>query len=228
MAINQKHAFWEAFVIAVFIFGLGVLIGVFIENSRAGEITGLYLQSEINLLDIQIQTQTLELENLNCEQAIHNNIKFGDKIYNEAKLLTRYEDASRITEELKQQHRRYDLLRNLFWINSIKIKQKCGPEFSTVVYLYEYEPDLVTERNKQVVFSRYLGEIKQKFEDKIVLIPIAINMNLDSVEIMISKYGINQTSIIVDEKLIITELDELFEIDQFLENLQYTSHPNNP
>ena len=217
MALNQKHAFWEALIISIFIFGLGILIGVFIENSRAGRISDLYMQSQVNFLDIQIQTQILDLQNLDCKQAIENNINFGNKIYEEALLLTEYEESSRITNEIKEQHRRYDLLRNLFWINSIKIKEKC-PGFSTVVYLYEYEPEEIVEKNKEVVFSRYLEELKEKFKDNILLIPIAFNMNLDSVDIMAEKYGINKTSIIVDEDLIVSGLENLYLIDEYFKD----------
>ena len=71
---SQKNVFWEALVIALFIFGIGILIGIFIENSRAGEISEMYLESELNLLDIKIQTEILGLSNLNCEEAIIKNI----------------------------------------------------------------------------------------------------------------------------------------------------------
>jgi len=214
---NQKNAFWEALLVAVLIFGIGILFGVFIENTRADEIAKLYLQSEVNLLDVRIGTEVINLDLLNCEQAIKKNIEFGDKIYNEAKLLTKYEKASRITEALIEQHKRYDLLRTLFWINSIKVKQKCNQSFHTVVYLYNYEPEEIIEKNKQVIFSRYLSEVKQKYGNQIVLIPIAKNLNLDSINTLTQIYNINQTSIIINEELIITELEELFQINDYLE-----------
>ena len=210
---SDKHVFWEALVIAIFIFGLGILLGIFIENSRAVEISEMYLKSEINLLDVKVQTEILNLEDINCEQAIVKNIEFGDKIYEDAKKLKDYEDASRISESLKEQHRRYDLLRTLFWINSIKIREKCKEqEFYTVVYLYNYGSEDIEELSKQQVFSRFLEEIKQEKGDNVALIPIARNLDLASLDILTSNYGINQTSVILNEGLVVTDVNKIYQI----------------
>ena len=96
--LNQKHAFWEALIITLFIFGLGILIGIFIENSRAARISEIYLKSEINLLDIQIQSDLINSK-VDCDQAIKKNIEFGDRIYEDAKKLQRYEDIPTLSAE---------------------------------------------------------------------------------------------------------------------------------
>ena len=167
MLKNQKHVFWEALIITVFIFGIGVLFGIFIEHNRANTISEMYLRSEINLLDVKIQTEILDLKDLNCRTAIQKNIEFGDRIYKDALTLERYESASRITDDLKEQHRRYDVLRALFWLNSIKIKEKCRGDFHTVVYLYDYGPEETYLKNEQFVFSRFLSELKEEYGNEI-------------------------------------------------------------
>jgi hypothetical protein len=209
---SQRHVFWEALVIAVFIFGAGVLLGVFLENSRIGEISDLYLQSEINLLDVKVQTEILDMEDLNCPQAIKKNLEFGDKVFEDAKLLQRYEDANRITSSIIEQHKKYDLLRVLFWINSIKIKEKCSGDYHTVVYLYDYNPEDLKEASKQAIFSRLLEEIKEDKGDEVVLIPIARNLNLASLDILASNFDVNQTSIILDEDLVVDNIGELYQV----------------
>jgi len=211
---NNKNVFWEALIITLFIFGIGILLGVFLENNRTEKISEMYLKSEINLLDIKVQTEILNIIDLDCEQAISKNIEFGDKIYQDAKQLEKYETASRITDSLVQQHRRYDLLRTLFWVNSMKIKQKCPNAFHTVVYLYDYEPEKIEEKSKQQIISNFLSELKQEKANTILLIPIAKNMNLASLDILTEKFNINQTSIIVNEDLVITELEDLYKIKQ--------------
>ncbi len=206
---SDKNVFWEALIITVFIFGVGILLGIFIENGRAGNISEMYLKSEINLLDIKVQTEILDMEDLNCEQAIQENLNFGDKIYQDAKTLDKYEAASRITDSLIEQHKRYDLLRTLFWINSIKIKEKCGEQFHTVVYLYDYEPEDIELKSQQIVFSRFLSELKNEQGSDIVLIPIAKNLNLSSLNLLIAKYQLGPATVILNEELVITEVDDL-------------------
>lgn len=213
---SDKHVFWEALVITIFIFGCGILLGIFIENSRAGNIQELYDKSEINYLDIKLQSEIFSLQDLDCEQAIKSNIEYGDRIYQDALLLQRYEDAGRITDSLKQEHRKYDLLRTMFWVNSIKIKERCEG-FHSVVYLYEYDVKESIEIGKQEIFSRFLSDLKKDYDNKIVLIPIAYNLDLTSIDLMRESYGIDKTSIIIDEDLIISEVSELDKIREYLD-----------
>ena len=121
---SQKHVFWEALLIAVFIFGIGIFIGLLIENNRTKKIDILYANSEIELLDIRTWGQTLEMENIDCATAVQENINFANRIYEEAKILGRYEKASRISDILILRHKKYDLLRTMFWINAIKLKKR--------------------------------------------------------------------------------------------------------
>lgn len=214
---SKKNVFWEALVITIFIFGIGILFGVFLENSRADKISNLYLTSELNLLDIQIQTRILDSGNFSCEQAISENLKFADKVYDDAKLLQEYEDASRISDNLIQQHKRYDLLRVLLWLDSVKIKNKCGGDsFHTIVYLYNYQPEDASQKNQQVVFSRFLEEIKSEYGSKVILIPIAKNLDSSSLNFLLKNYNIQEVSILVDEKVVISDVGELEKIKDYL------------
>ena len=211
---NQKNIFWEALIVAVFIFGCGILLGIFVENNRASDVSDMYLRSEIDLTDVKVQTEILNLDDLNCENAIQKNIEFGDRIYEEAKQLDKYEEASDLTNSLLEQHRRYNILRTLFWLNSIKIKEKCSEEFHTIAY--DQKPESEEQKSKQVVFSRFLGDLKQEKGNKILLIPISRSFNLTSVDLLLSNYHINETSIIVDEDLIVDKIEDLGKINDLL------------
>jgi hypothetical protein len=213
---SQKHVLWEALIIAIFLFGIGVLLGIFIENARSENISDLYLQSETDTLDLLIHSDILEFDSINCQETIKSNIEFGDKIYESALTLGNYEGASRITNVIKQQHKKYDTLRTLFWVNSIKIKEKCGNNFHTIVYLYNYEPKEITETTKEKTFSNFLWELKQEKGNEVILIPIARNMGITSLDILQGKYGINQTSIIVDEDLVVSEIADLVQIKNYI------------
>ena len=213
---SNKHVFWEALLITIFIFSVGVIIGVSVENWRGKQIGELYLESELNLLDLKIQSEIFGLHDFDCEKLTQENIEFGDKIYREALLLKDLEESQTITDSLKQQHKKYDLLRTLFWVNSIKIKQKCSEAFHTLVYIYEYDVGTDAEA-KQKVFSKYASELKNEHGDKIILIPIAGNMNLFSTQSLMQKYNIEKLPvIIIDEENKVYEIEDLQTIDSLI------------
>lgn len=216
MLKSNKHVFWEALIITIFIFGIGVLFGIFLENARSDKISEVYLQSELNLLDIQIQTEILNKGDFNCVESVKQNIEFGDKIYEDAMSLERYEDASRVDNDFIQAHKRYDLLRTLLWLNSVKIKEKCNDSFHTIIYLYDYKPEDSIQKNEQKVISRFLEDLKNDYGNEIILIPIAKNMDISSLELVIKDYEIGDVSIIVDEELVVSELGDLNQITSYL------------
>ena len=213
---SNRHVFWEALIITIFIFGIGLMLGITLENKRASDIGDLYVEAELQTLDLRIQSEIFNLQNFTCEKLIKNDIQFGDRIFKEAILLQQLEESQTLTKSLERQHRKYDLLRTLFWINSIKVKNKCPDKFHTVVYLYNYKSG-VDEKAVQAVFSKYLSELKSKKEDKMVLIPIAGDLNLFSTQILIEEYGIEKLPvIIVDETHKFYNIEEIQGIEPLI------------
>jgi hypothetical protein len=202
--------FIEALVMSLFIFGLGIMLGFIIEGNRASNIESSYIESQVNLLDIQTLSSLIGNGDYSCDYRIEKNIEFGNKIYEDALTLARYEGSQTFSGNLKEQHRIYDLLRTIFWINSIELKKEC-PNLRTIVYLYEYGVEDSEELQKQKVFSRFAGELKEDLGDNVVLIPIAINLDLSSLEVLKEKYGVDKTMILIDEEIKLTEIEELEE-----------------
>lgn len=216
---SQKNVFWQAFILAAFVFAAGILLGFILENWRSGRIESLYFQSELDLLDIRIQNDIYSLSKIDCAMAAQENINFANKIYDEANILQRYEDASKITEGMVLQHKKYDLLRTLFWINAIKIKSRCNASYHNVVYLYKYNSPTLETKAKQAVFSRILSELKEVRGDEIMLIPIAGDNNLVSVDLLMGLYNINNTElpvILIDEKTKINEVEKKEDINKLI------------
>ena len=213
---DNKHVFLEALLIAIFVFTTGLMIGVFLETLRQSNIQELYSRSEFELLDLRVQNEILDFPDFTCEDAVRENIKFGDRIFEEALLLQDLESSQTLTEALKQQHRKYDLLRTLLWVNSIKIKNRCPGSFQTVVYIYNYKPSL-DEKAQQKIFSKSLIELKEKAGDKVILIPIAGNMDLISTGILMEKYNAgNLPVILIDEVPRAHEIDDLPKLESFI------------
>jgi hypothetical protein len=217
---SQKNVFWQALLVTIIIFGLGIFLGFILENWRTNQIKDFSQQSEIDLLDIKIQNDIYSKEILNCNVAIQENINFAEKIYKQAEILGRYEKASRLTEDLKIQHKKYDLLRTILFLNSIEIKEKCNSSYYEVVYFYKYSPEELTIKAEQDIFSKLLLSVKEEKGSEILLIPIAADNGISSVNLLLNKYNISEQElpiILINRKIKITTLEN---IEDLLKNFE--------
>ena len=73
-------------------------------------------------------------------------------------------------------------------------------------------------KGKQAVFSNFLTDLKEEFGGSIILIPIAKNLDISSLDLLIKKYNINETSIILDEKIIVQNPSNFYEIENRIRN----------
>lgn len=216
MEIKNKHVFWEALVIAIFIFGIGIFLGYLIEINRTSQIISLYQETELNLLDTRIQDNLILMSNPNCGLFFNETLKFANRIYDEAKLLERYSDSNQLSRGMLFQHKKYDLLRANLWINAMNLKQKCNSSFITLVYFYEYDTEEIDLLSKQETFSKKLIEIRKEHGDRVILIPIAGNLNVSSIDYLKSFYNITDSpTILIDEKFKITNLQDLGKLDEY-------------
>lgn len=214
---NQKYIFLYALILTIIVFNIGIFMGYKLESSRIDKINDMYLEAEMELLDQRIQKDALDIINLDCDSLVQENIKFADRIFEEALLIKKYEDANKMNNEIKFQHKRFDLLRTLFWINSIRIKEKCNSNYHNIVYIYDYNNPSLEQDARQKFFSKVLTELKEKFENKVMLIPIAGDNDIPSINLLIKKYEITELPIIlIDENIKITELKNMEDIEKYL------------
>ncbi len=213
---SQKHVFWEAFFVAVVIFLLGLLLGINIEKSRIDLVENYYAQSEVSFLDMIALDKLSGIKNSDCNTLTEANIAFADRIYNEALILERYDSSNTITEDLKISHKKYDLLRAFVWMNSLEILDKCGKSFTPVVYLYEYETEDLEKKAKQTVWSNILKDLKEEQGNNIILIPIAVDSNLSSINGLVSRFNIDSFPVVIINNKPIYELKSVEELKNYL------------
>jgi hypothetical protein len=214
---NPKRAFLEAFLLAMVVFIIGLMIGVSFESSRLNTINEYYALSEISLMDSIALNRISDLKNVSCNESINYDIQFADKIYNEAQILEKYEDSGKITDSINAAHKRYDLLRTILWINVMKTREKCGSDFNEVIYLYNYNTNDLTEKAQQIVWSRILFDLKQKSGEKIVLIPIAVNNNIISLKSLLAGFKIDRyPAVIINDKDVLYNLTSATDIEKYL------------
>jgi hypothetical protein len=214
---SQKIIFLFALITTIIIFSLGISFGYMLESARLAKIDNLYSQSEKEIINQNIDSYIIYPGKENCTILAENNILFGDRIYNDALMIQKYEDANQLSDKIIAEHKKYDLLRTLFWTNSIKIKSLCNSSYHNVVYIYDYNSPSLVQTSMQRFFSNLLYELKNEHGSKIMLIPIAGDNNLSSISTLMQEYNVTELPVIlIDEKIKITELSNKTEIEKYL------------
>jgi len=214
---SRKHVFWQAFFLTLLFFFLGLVLGIYLEQIRIDNTNIAFYQSEASLYDSFALGRLLENPLVSCEDLKMASVNFADKIYEEAIELERFDNSNKLTDSLKTIHRQYDLLRTLLWMNVIEMKKNCG-EINTVVYLYEYDVDDLGISAKQLVWSRILKDLKDEKEDEIILIPIAIDQGLVSLDYLTRTYGIREfPAVIFNEKTVLYDHKTVKELEEYLD-----------
>ncbi len=215
MLKSKKHVFWEALAMTIVIFLAGIFLGILIETSNSNKISNLYLQSEISLADAMASSELAENFDFNCDAIKQNNIDFADRIYEEAKLLEKYEESGKLTDSMKLLHKKYDLLRTLLWTSNQNSLKRCN-NYNLIVYLYEYESEDIIKKAVQNVWSKIILDVKIQNDD-ILLLPIAADQNLTSLNLIIDKHDITQfPAIVINNDKILYDLESVASIEEYL------------
>lgn len=213
---NKKRVFWEALLLTVVVFIFGLLIGISFESNKLQELNDYYLHSETSVMDAFALNSFSDLDYESCDALYNANLDFADNIYNEALLLERYENAGKVTKGMEILHRKYDVLRTFLWINTIKTAEKCGRDYDTVVYLYESETEDLAKKATQNVWSKILSDLKYDYGENIILIPLAADKNLVSLDSILENFEIESyPAIIINEETVIGELTSVEDLEEY-------------
>ena len=210
--MNKKWVFFQAFLLTLVFFIVGLYSGILLEEGRFEEVNEYYIQSEVSLVDIMALDNLVDSNLVSCEDLFQANKDLLDRVYSEARALELYEESGKVTDNLKTFHRKYDVLRTYLWINSLKIEESCNLNFSRIVYLYKSEEEDLTKKAEQNVWSKLLFEVKREKEN-LLLIPIALDSELISLDSMLEQYNITDSPVvIVNEERIFYEIPNKQEI----------------
>jgi hypothetical protein len=217
MLKSKKHVFWEALVITIVVFLGGLFFGMLMEETNSNKVSQLYMQSEISLADAMSTSNLVENYKFDCDVIKTENINFADRIYEEAILLEKYEDSRQLTENLKFLYRKYNLLRTLIWSSNQDSLNRCD-NYNLLVYLYESESEDTEKQATQNVWSKVLLDVKTLNGENVLLLPIAVDQNLTSLDLLVSEYEIERfPALIINNDDILYELDNPDYIEQFLD-----------
>jgi len=199
MEIRYRHYFIEALVITLILFIMGFLLGFSLESARNAELTEYYNSTKSDLGLLESQLKSLDVDDEECSKLITQNFELGNRIYEQALIFQDYETAAIFTKsELVEEHRKFDILKTIYWINSIGIKKTCGDDsFETIVYLYEYPATQIEEISKQRVMEKISQEVRSNTKESI-LIPIAKNLEISELTELIKQYDkVNESVLLI-------------------------------
>jgi len=209
--------FLQALALTIVVFLIGMYAGIALEENRLGEINEYYINSEVSLLDVLALDNMVGNVDVDCVDLKNANAELLDRVYYEALLLDDYKESGRVTDNLESFHKKYDVLRTHLWINAIKIKDVCGEEFNTVVYLYNGTIKDLGIKAEENVWSRVLYDLKVLEEENVLLIPIDIGSDLVSLNSLVKDYGIERyPSVVINEKDVFSDLATDEELRVFL------------
>lgn len=212
----SKHAFWQALVFTVIVFSLGMLLGFYLEIGQSQSIYSTLVGAELNILDEQVRQRIILDNNVSCSLGKESLFSFADKIYDDALYLEEIDGTGRISD-LTLLHKRYDLLRTLLLLEAEKLKERCSEDFHILTYLYYYNSEEVELSSKQGYLSRLVFDFKTKYPDEVILIPIAIDTGVASVELLVDSLESDEfPSIIINDNEIITDTITLEQLEDLV------------
>lgn len=199
--VIQSDVFVKAFILTFFIFLLGIFIGIWLDNTRVAQVREEYTQMDIRSNDARLQTlyyQIFKNSSNFCDPAIQENLKFSEEIYTEGLRIDRYEKINKLAPSLIMDKKRYVLLKLRFWLNCIELKRACNASYTNLVYFYSHYNTTMQEHVQSVV----LMDLKNERGADMMLIPLPIDMDITTIEIIKEQYGIKTTpTLLIDEEI---------------------------
>lgn len=215
---NRYRIFVESFILAVIILIIGFSLGYYVESFRTSKIVNEYKNYEVESLDLKLQNYYFQMmDKEDCELVIKENFAFADRIYDKGLLLEQYEEANQITDNLLVEKKKYVLLKTELWLNSILLRERCDNPFDTVVYFYAGDPANSAKVAEQKIISNVLKNVKEAKGNRIILLPIAADLKLNSIDLLTKSYNITSLpSILINEKVIIEGFASEEDIESYL------------
>lgn len=215
---SRYGIFIESLIWTLLILLIGFFIGFYLESYRLNKIIDNYKDFEVGALDLKLQNYYYQImDQSSCDIAIEQNLDFADRIYSQGLIIEKYEKAGELLENsLLNEKKKYVLLQTELWLNSILLKNKCNGAFHTVVYIYSQGTDSAKESEQNAV-SEVLMSLKEKYDNNIILIPIAGDLGMDSVNMQLKIYNITYLpTILIDEKIKLESFQSQTSLEKYI------------
>lgn len=199
----MKNLFMKTAVITVIVFLFGVYFGMVFDSMRVEEVKGRITEIDNLWNDVRLmQSYIQEFSNRSeyCDFLLDENLKVGDRIYEEGLKVEEYEKVNRFASQFILEKERYALLDLQFWLNTIELKKSCNGNYSTVVYFYSQ----YRETAEQKFQNNVLWDLKQKCGPQIIYITLPSDMEISTIEIIKNISSIERVpAILINESTVL-------------------------
>lgn len=216
---NKKNLnpYVKATILTLIVFSSGILLGIFIDQYRLEDIRQRIASLDVSWNDARLLNLYFQkLEKDYCDLALEQNLKYNQKIYLEGLEIEFAEKTNRFTPELLDQKRRYILLQTQFWFNSIELKERCNFTYHNVVYFYKHKNVTRDEVIDQKTQAAVLLDLKEICGNKIMLIPLAADLNLTVIDAIVKQHNITKYPAIIIDDLVIQGLTSLNDLKKIV------------
>lgn len=214
----MKNIFIKSMIVTVSIFVIGFLIGYYLDLSglddtkqRLTEIDNLWNDARL-LESFMKEFATNDTEY--CEFLFDENLKIAERIYEEGLEVEKYEESNRfVMSDFIREKRRYALLDLQFWVNTINLKERCGSDFSTVVYFYSQ----YNKTSEQKFQDKVLWDMKQRCGPKMIYITFPMDLEISTLDFVKKIYDIDKIpSILIDESVFLESPVSMTDLEKYL------------
>ena len=214
--VNLKKIFLKALALTLIVFVIGFYVGILFDSSRVQDVQSRLTQID-NLWNdarlLQSYIQRFSNNTAYCDFLLKENLKAGDKIYEEGSRVEEYEKSNRFASDLIFEKERYALLYLQFWLNSIDLKKACNANYSTVIYFYSQYNKTI----EQGFQDRVLFDLKQKCGPQIIYITFPADMNITTIDVIKNIYNVTKIpAVLINESLVLYSPVTTNEIEKYV------------
>jgi hypothetical protein len=187
MVNKLRKVFLVSFVLAVFIFLLGMYLGYTLDTLRINSVNEMLYENELNTLNYLSSKEFLDLfdKNDSCgsTQILLENM--GPEISNLGNTLIFYEKRNLFNSgEYKLLKMKYFLVELRAYVLFVKLKKECGYDFDVILYFYDQNHDKSTQQG-------YILDTLVKSSSNVNVLSFDRNLvDSDVVNLLIKHYNI--------------------------------------
>ncbi len=205
-------------LLTVLIFSLGLLLGLFVNESKLNYIQQLSKTQRADYGSLQFQysyIETLENKDMSDDEkcgvlaaTLENNLKMLSPALEK---IEAYETSGDVeNEDYLLLKREYTIANLRYWILAEKSKKMCMTDTVSVLYFYTKN---CPECNDQ---GYILTQMKKVFEDSLLVFPIDTSINEPAVDVLTRQYNITTYPTLIIEKKRLHEVKDKNELTEII------------
>jgi len=198
--VISKKRYVIVFIITIFIFFLGLLLGIALEESKIEFIQATNQKQKMDFTSLQLQYSYLDSltnKSESCaaiQTALKSNLEELDRSL--SRVISLREQNTLVSEDYEDIEREYILDNIRYWFFVKQAKEKCKLDVVTVLYFFK-------ENNCEKCGDQgmLLSYLKKMLGEKFLVFPLDVEVTEPMLALLSSEYNVtNYPSIIIDGK----------------------------